>query len=198
MATVEFFFDISSPWSYLGFHGIRNLCRGKDAELKLRPALVGGVFNTVNPSVYAARENPVPAKVAHDPKDRRDWARYYGVEIGNPPVFPVNSVKALRGCFLAEEQGSLEEFADAAFTAYWADLKDISQGDVMLQIADQVGITGFEEGITRQDIKDRLRTNTDELIARGGYGVPTSFVNETDMYFGNDRLLLVGEAIARL
>ena len=49
-----------------------------------------------------------------------------------------------------------------------------------------------------QAIKDQLKANTDEVMARGGFGSPTIFLDKTDMYFGNDRLPLVREALARL
>jgi 2-hydroxychromene-2-carboxylate isomerase len=85
------------------------------------------------------------------------------------------------------------------FEAYWGDLKDISQDEVLREIAGRVGIEAEElfAKIASAPYKDRLRANTDELIARGGFGSPTMFVNQTDMYFGNDRLPLVAEALAR-
>src|SRR4029079_11404488 len=95
MKRVEFFYDYSSPWTYLAFTRIEELCRRHDAELIWRPILVGGIFNTVNPSVYQSRERPVPAKARYMFKDLHDWARLYGITIKFPPsVFPVNSVKA--------------------------------------------------------------------------------------------------------
>jgi hypothetical protein len=56
----------------------------------------------------------------------------------------------------------------------------------------------FFEGIGQQAIKDQLKANTDEVMARGGFGSPTIFVGKTDMYFGNDRMPLVREALERL
>ena len=87
MATVEFFYDYSSPWTYLAFTKIEGLCRKYNAELQWRPFLVGGVFNTVNPSVYEFREKGVPAKQRYTAKDMSDWARYYGLKIIMPPPF---------------------------------------------------------------------------------------------------------------
>jgi 2-hydroxychromene-2-carboxylate isomerase len=55
----------------------------------------------------------------------------------------------------------------------------------------------FFAGISEQAVKDQLKANTDEVIARGGYGSPTMFVDKTDMYFGNDRLPLLREAVER-
>ena len=58
-------------------------------------------------------------------------------------------------------------------------------------------VEGFFAAIARQAIKDKLKANTEELIARGGFGSPTIFVNKTDMYFVNDRMGLVREAVKK-
>jgi 2-hydroxychromene-2-carboxylate isomerase len=193
---IEFFFDCSSPWTYLAFHNIQPLAEQFGADIAWRPILVGGIFNTVNPSVYAARETPVPAKANYMKKDLADWARSAGLAIRMPPsVFPVNSVKAMRGCvFLGE---AMVPFARAVFEAYWGDDQDISRDDVLGKICLGVGIdpAKFFAGIGDPAIKDQLKANTDEVIARGGFGSPTIFINRTDMYFGNDRLPLIREAL---
>ena len=197
MARLEFFFDCSSPWTYLAFHRVEDVCRETSAELVWRPILVGGVFNAVNASVYEQRAKPVPAKARYYAKDLRDWARSYGLRIGQPPVFPVNSVKAMRGAFFALERGVLPQYARAIFEAYWGDLLDISEDVVLHPIVARVGlpVDEFARRIAAPEYKARLRENTDELIARGGFGSPTMFVNSSDMYFGNDRLVLVREAL---
>lgn len=199
MAKLEFFFDCSSPWTYLAFHRIEDLCAAADAELVYRPILVGGVFNAVNASVYAQRANPDPLKLRHYAKDLRDWADFVGIRIGSPKVFPVNSVKAMRGCLFAEESGCLRAYAAAVFEAYWGDLEDISQDDVLRRVVERVGLdaTSYFEHIAKPETKDWLRANTDELIARNGFGSPTMFVDGDDMYFGNDRLPLVEAALRR-
>jgi 2-hydroxychromene-2-carboxylate isomerase len=197
---IEFFFDCSSPWTYLGFHNIQPLAAELGVAIRWRPILVGGIFNSVNPSVYASRENPVPAKQAYQLKDLQDWARHSGLTIKNPPtVFPVNSVKAMRGCILLESQGKLVLFAQAVFEAYWRDDRDISNDTVLAEASERAGVSAaaFFAGIARQEIKDQLKANTDELIRRGGFGSPTMFVCGDDMYFGNDRLPLVHEALLR-
>jgi 2-hydroxychromene-2-carboxylate isomerase len=197
---IEFFFDCSSPWTYLGFHNIQPLAAELGVSIRWRPILVGGIFNSVNPSVYASREHPVPAKQAYLLKDLQDWARHSGLTIKNPPtVFPVNSVKAMRGCILLEPQGKLEPFAQALFEAYWRDDRDISNDTVLAEASERAGVAAaaFFAGIARQEIKDQLKANTDELIRRGGFGSPTMFVCGDDMYFGNDRLPLVREASLR-
>ncbi|MFA5122088.1 2-hydroxychromene-2-carboxylate isomerase [Zavarzinia sp.] len=199
MPHLEFFFDISSPWTYLAFTRIEAVAAEGGATLTYRPFLVGGVFNAVNDSVYAWREKPNPVKLRYYVKDMQDWAREVGIVIGQPPVFPVNSVKVMRGCFVAAEHGVLVPYAKALFEAYWGRLEDISQDAVIAPVLAAVGLdpAEFFAKIAAPDYKDRLRANTDELIARGGFGSPTMFVDGDDMYFGNDRLPLVLSALKR-
>jgi 2-hydroxychromene-2-carboxylate isomerase len=199
MARLEFFFDCSSPWTYLAFHKIEDLCKETRAELVWRPILVGGVFNAVNPSVYESRQKPVVPKARYYAKDLRDWTRHYGLRIGSPPVFPVNSVKAMRGAFFALERGVLPKYARTVFETYWGDLEDISQDAVLEKVIARAGLPKAEyfAAVADPKNKDALRANTDELIARGGFGSPTMFVDKDDMYFGNDRLELVRAALLR-
>ncbi|WP_296443838.1 2-hydroxychromene-2-carboxylate isomerase [Rhodoferax sp. UBA5149] len=197
---IEFFFDCSSPWTYLAFHNIQPLAAELNEPIRWRPVLVGGIFNSVNPSVYAMRDNPVPAKMAYMLKDLQDWAHDSGLKIVMPPkVFPVNSVKAMRGCIWLESQGKLVAFASAVFEAYWSREEDISQDTVLLKICAQLGIDGdaFLAGIAQPSIKAQLKANTEEVIRRGGFGSPTIYLGD-DMYFGNDRLPLVKAAILRV
>ena len=198
---IEFFFDCSSPWTYLGFHSMRRLADEMDVPVHWRPILVGGIFNTINPSVYRTRETPVPAKAAYQHKDMLDWAGYLGVDIRytRPDVFPVNSVKAMRACIALEPEGKLIDFAQATFEAYWGENQDISQDAVLAQVCERVGVDAAHlfEKIAQPAIKAQLRLNTEEVIQRGGFGSPTIFVNGDDMYFGNDRMPLVRAAVTR-
>jgi 2-hydroxychromene-2-carboxylate isomerase len=200
---IEFFFDCSSPWTYLAFHNIQPLAKEFGVEISWRPILVGGIFNTINPSVYAQREHPVEAKLAYQKKDVADWARSAGLAIKmRPTVFPVNSVKAMRGCIWLGQalKQDMVPFARTVFEAYWGEDQDISQDGVLAELCRRVGIDpqALLAGIGQQAIKDQLKANTDEVMARGGFGSPTIFIDKTDMYFGNDRLPLVREALARL
>ena len=194
---LDFYFDCSSPWTYLAFHAIQPLAQEVGAEIAWKPILVGGVFNAVNQTVYESRAKPNPRKQAYMQKDMQDWARLYGLAIKFPPtVFPVNSVKCMRGAIVALDEGKLAPYVAAAFEAYWGDDLDLSREDVLADIAKKAGIERqrFFAGIETDSCKARLRTNTDELIARGGFGSPTIFVGN-DMFFGNDRMPLVRAAL---
>jgi 2-hydroxychromene-2-carboxylate isomerase len=196
---LEFFFDCSSPWTYLAFTRVHDVIKRTRADVVWKPILVGGVFNEVNQDVYERRANPDQRKARYYAKDLDDWARFAGIEIGRPPVFPVNSVKAMRGALIALDDGKLVPYATAVFQAYWGDLEDISQVEVLKPIIARFGYDPdeFLKRIDEPALKARLKANTDELIARGGFGSPTMFVDGQDMYFGNDRLPLVEAALVR-
>jgi 2-hydroxychromene-2-carboxylate isomerase len=199
VSKLEFFFDCSSPWTYLAFTRIGAIAARTATPIDWRPILVGGVFNAVNPEVYERRANPDPRKARYYEKDLADWARLCGIAIGRPPVFPVRAVAAMRAVIAADEAGALVPFARAVFEAYWGRLEDISQAAVLEAAAAAAGLDGASLLVrsAASEVKDRLRTNTEELIARGGFGSPTLFVGKNDMYFGNDRLPLVEAALQR-
>jgi len=173
MAHLEFFFDLSSPWTRLAFHNVRPILSETGATVTWRPFLVGGVFNVVNPSVYAGRENPTAPKNRHTGHWLRDWARLAGV----PMNFPS---------------------AEAAFDAYFAHQRNLDDPAVLADIATACGHDGPALIAQSQtdDIKARLRANTQEVIDRGGFGSPTMFVDKTHIYFGNDQLPLVRQALS--
>ena len=90
------------------------------------------------------------------------------------------------------------ERAGTRTARYWGDDRDISQDEVLREIVREVGLDEkeFFSKITSDEYKAKLRENTEELIARGGFGSPTIFV-EGSMFFGNDRLPLVEHALSR-
>ena len=194
---LDFYFDCSSPWTYLAFHAVQPLAAELDVQIAWKPILVGGVFNAVNRTVYDNRSKPNALKHAYMLKDLGDWARLYGLKIVFPPaVFPVNSVKCMRGALVALDEDRLVPYASAAFEAYWGDDRDLARDDVLAEVAARAGIERqrYFAGVESVDCKSRLRANTDELIARGGFGSPTMFVGAS-MFFGNDRLPLVRAAL---
>ncbi|ASR50065.1 2-hydroxychromene-2-carboxylate isomerase [Blastomonas fulva] len=200
-AQIEFCFDLSSPWTYLAFHNIRPLAARHGAAIRWTPILVGGVFNAANPSVYAARENASSPKFRHMGKILRDWAQWTGVELHFPaPWHPLKSIHAMRAaCALEDDQAALERFAEAAFHAYFVEQRNLDDPAEITAVAGAIGMDGAAliAAANSQPVKDRLRANTDALVARGGYGSPSIFVGSTDMYFGNDQLPLVEQALKR-
>lgn len=196
---LEFFFDLSSPWTRLAFANIRKSLQGLDYTVTWRPFLVGGVFNAVNPAVYESRKPENAARLARSFVWLKQWADLAGVAMNFPSQFhPLKSVHAMRlCCALEEDQAALERFAGAAFEAYFTQARNLDDPVVLADVANACGLDG--EGLAaraqEQAIKDRLRDNTQEAIARGAFGSPTLFVGGEHMYFGNDQLPLVRQRV---
>ncbi len=201
MARVEFFYDLSSPWTYLAFTNLGPLLERTGEQVVLRPILVGGVFNAVNQSVYAAREQTDNRKLKHSWQILKGWAELAGVEMNFPSQFhPAKSVNAMRmACSLADDMRALTRFTKAAFESYFGRVENLDDPDVLVAVADKAGLDGAAmHAVSQTDaVKALLRANTEEVIARGGYGSPTIFVDQTLMYFGNDQLPLVEAALKR-
>ncbi|MEL0153867.1 MAG: 2-hydroxychromene-2-carboxylate isomerase [Halieaceae bacterium] len=199
MAKLTFFYDLSSPWTYLAFNNVQEVISETDADVSWRPFLVGGVFNAVNQSVYAARSNPSDPKVIHNFTWLHEWARLAGLPLDFPTAHhPVKSVLPMRACCaLEDDQSLLLRFTKAAFDAYFAEGRNIDDPEVVADVANSLGIDGnaLIQKTTTQDVKDRLRANTEEAIAKGAYGSPTMIVNEGQLYFGNDQLPLVRQGL---
>lgn len=192
---VEFFYDLSSPWTYLAFTNLRGVLERTGAKVRLRPILVGGVFNAVNQSVYAAREATDNRKLTHSWRVLKDWAALAQVEMNFPSQWhPAKSVNAMRmACALADDQPALATFTKAAFEGYFGRQENLDDPDVLVAVANGVGLDGdaIRTKAQSDEVKALLRANTEEVIERGGYGSPTIFVDKTHMYFGNDQLPLV-------
>ena len=190
---LEFFFDCSSPWTYLAFKEIEELNNRLNMVLVWKPILVGGIFNTINPSVYESRSNPIESKANYSQKDLKDWSKVRNIKINWPTIFPVNSVKVMRGVFYAIERKNESKYIDKVFEAYWKDGKDISSDEVISEIIESFDWINedFFNYINRDTTKEALKNNTQELIERGGFGSPTIFIENNNMFFGNDRLNLI-------
>lgn len=200
MSHLEFFFDLSSPWTRIAFHNVQPILEETGSTVTWRPFLVGGVFNAVNKSVYEGRADPDNPKIRHSNKWLKDWAQLAGLPMNFPSEHhPVRSVHAMRFCCVLEErQDDLFRFASAAFDAYFREERNLDDPDVLIEIAASCGFDG--DDLARQAgsdlIKLKLRQNTQEVIDRGGFGSPMLFVNGTDIYFGNDQLPLVRRALS--
>ncbi|MBR1297395.1 2-hydroxychromene-2-carboxylate isomerase [Bradyrhizobium sp. AUGA SZCCT0042] len=199
---LEFFFDCSSPWTYMAFEMVQPLAEEFGVNIIWRPILVGGIFNQVNPGVefFKVKDRIPQRKLDHMLKDIGDWEKALGIRVKFPPAgHPVNSVKVMRACLLLEPQGKLVPFARRCFQAYFGEDHPLSDDAVITDICRDTDIDPkwLLSAIAEQSAKDALRMNVDEAIARGAFGSPTMFLDDVDMYFGVDRIQLLRKAMER-
>jgi 2-hydroxychromene-2-carboxylate isomerase len=192
--TLEFFFDLLSPFSYLASTQVEAVCARTGATLVWRPFLLGAVFK--------ATENASPLnnphKAAYLWKDLERWADHYGIpRLTFPSEFPFRVVDADRLVLVAGEHGKGGAFARAAFNAIWADGKDLSKPEQLGEILRSVEIDPAPalERAGAIEIKDALKRNGEEAVARGAFGAPTFFVGD-ELFLGNDRLAFVERALS--
>ena len=130
-------------------------------------------------------------------EDLSRWAARYGVPFRMNSRFPVNAIPAMRLVLVGERHGGggkAEAVALEAFRRTWVDDQD--PNEQLASIAAAAGLpAGAEQGIGDPEIKDALRANTDEAIARGAFGAPALFVGD-QLFWGNDRLDFVEAALA--
>jgi len=199
MPKVECFFDCSSPWSYMGFSNLLTLTARLGLEVTWRPVVVGFIFERVNRDVYTQRRLMAPPlKAAYELKEMQDWADAAGLVIRVPPQcgHPINAVSCMRACIALEPTGKLVPFAFAAYEALWRDGRNLGDREVLADICHSIGVISGHlfAAIADDAVKTALKRNNDELARRGGFGVPTFYVEE-EMFFGNNRMILVENAL---
>ncbi len=190
--TLEFYFDYGSPYSYLADTQVEAIATRAGATLARKPMLLGGVFK--------ATGNASPMTVALKSKwsafDMPMWARHYGVPFNRNPHFPVNTLALMRGAAAAQIDGLFERYHPAMYKAMWIDGRNLNDIKEVAAVLTEAGFDAekFGQRIQDQDVKDRLKSTTDDAVARGVFGAPTMFV-EDKMFFGNDRLPFVEMAL---
>jgi 2-hydroxychromene-2-carboxylate isomerase len=191
---VEFFFDYGSPYSYLADTRLPALADRTGATIVYKPMLLGAVFKATGNSSPAA--SPVQSKLQYGVADLSRWARHYGVPFRLNPNFPINTLRLMRGAVAAQQSGDFPQFHRAVFAAIWQQDENMGDDTVVRDVLEKAGIDGraLWERTGSAEVKDLLRTNTEEAVRRGAFGAPTFFVGD-EMYWGNDRLLFVEAAL---
>ncbi len=189
----EFWFDFSCPYAYIASTRVEALAQRTGAELDVRPMLLGGVFKARGTAQNLAA-TLAPAKAQHNLNDMRRQAQLAGVPLHMPPGHPLRTVEALR-CVLAAGAPYMP-LVRRFYRAYWAEGRDIGQGEVVDAILAEAGldVAAVRARAASDEIKDELRRRTDEAIERGIFGVPTCFVGD-ELFWGQDRLDMVEAAL---
>ena len=194
MKRAEFFFDFGSPASYLAYTQMDGIAKRTGAEIVWRPMLLGGVFKATG----NASPVTVPAKGKWMLADLPRFAQRYGVPYSRNPFFPVNTLVMMRGAAAFEGTPQFRPYVDAIFKAMWVEPKNMNDLPTAAGVLKAAGFDPqeFMAKAESQEAKDRLKATTEEAVARGVFGAPTTFVGD-DMFFGQDRLDFVEEALRK-
>ncbi|MGM0569552.1 2-hydroxychromene-2-carboxylate isomerase [Marinobacter sp.] len=191
--TVEFYFDVGSPASYLAWSQLPDLVSRHDAELVWKPMLLGGVFQATGNQSPATIE----AKGRYSRMDMQRFARRYGVTLNQNPYFPVNTLQLMRGAVAYLDTPRFSDYLTAVFKGMWVDEQNMGEPEVVARVLSAAGFNPDDVMARIGDpaVKDRLKAITTEAVERGVFGAPTLFVGG-DMYFGQDRLWMVEETLS--
>jgi 2-hydroxychromene-2-carboxylate isomerase len=194
--SVDFFFDVGSPASYLAWTQLPPLCEKHDARVVYRPMLLGGVYQATGNASPAT----IPVKGRYTQMDYERHARRYGVPFRGNPHFPIITLflmRAVTGIQMRQPE-RLQQLLTCVFKGLWIDALDLNQPQLT---ADVLKAAGFDQGEIERltqapEVKAALKATTEEAVSRGVFGAPTLFVGE-EMFFGQDRMDFVREALAR-
>jgi 2-hydroxychromene-2-carboxylate isomerase len=193
--TVEFFFDLGSPATYLAYTQLPKICAQTESQLIYIPILLGGVFKATGNASPAT----IPAKGRYMFQDLDRYARRYSVPLKFNPHFPINTLmlmRAVTGMQLRQPQ-RFQAFIDCLFHALWVDGRSL---DDLATVASVLTQNGFDPdeilALTADEaVKAALKDNTEKAVQRGVFGAPSMLV-EGELFFGQDRLEFVIEALS--
>jgi len=193
----DFYFDVSSPFSYLALTQLPAFVRA-GANIRLVPILVGALFRDIG-QANVPLAAMVPPKMKYVGAEMARWARWWGVPFTSPSKFPQRTVTAQRLAILAAEQ-SVDDgvrLATALGRAMWAEQQDLEDDAALRSILEREGFPAAWVAATQDPrVKQALADNTARAKAANVFGVPTFVVDDSYLFWGQDRLDLVARALA--
>jgi 2-hydroxychromene-2-carboxylate isomerase len=205
MATrVELVFDFVSPNAYLVWWPLRDLVNRYEAELDVIPVFLAGMHKLTGNAPPMIRDAEVKGKNDYAMLEMQRFIARHGLDKYRlHPQFPFNSILLQRMLTAADEDGRGVQFADTLLRPIWEDGLDITDPQAIGAVLNAAGFDAADLFARAQTdaVKQRLAANTDAVVARGAFGIPTMFVGpkggESEMFFGKERLGQIEELLAR-
>jgi 2-hydroxychromene-2-carboxylate isomerase len=193
--TLEFFFDLGSPATYLAYTQLPALCAETGTRLVYQPMLLGGVFKATG----NASPITVPAKGRYMFDDLARYAVRYNVTLKFNPHFPINTLMLMRAVTGVQmhQPERFQAFIDCLFRALWVDGRHLGDPAVVATVLAEAGFNPEEVLALANDeaVKTALKDKTEQAVQRGVFGAPSMFVGN-QLFFGQDRLEFVREALS--
>ncbi|WDE09055.1 2-hydroxychromene-2-carboxylate isomerase [Thalassomonas viridans] len=192
--TIDFYFDFGSPTAYLAYFRLQQICQQYKVSINYKPVLLGGIFKQTENASPAM----IPAKARYMMQhDLPRFAKRYDLEFKLNPFFPINTLPLMRGALAAKELSCFDRYCQLIFTAIWVKGLNLGDMDILARelTAGDIDVNTLMALSQGAGIKQSLIQLTNEAVSRGLFGVPTMFIGN-DMYFGQDRLDFIEEALA--
>ncbi|TAL98094.1 MAG: 2-hydroxychromene-2-carboxylate isomerase [Rhodanobacter sp.] len=182
----DFYFDFASPFGFLASRRVSALAKAIGRDINWRPFLIGAVYKE-----YGGAPLDNPLKKDYTFRDFFRRARFDGIdEVRIPANFPASSVPPSRLAYWVEREAPerMGAFVEAAYRAYWIEGKDTADANAALNAAAGLGFdrNAAAAGAQQQDIKDKLRFETENALARGVFGSPFILIDD-EPFWGSDR-----------
>ena len=182
---IEFYFDFSSPYSYIGYKEIKKLEKKNSFRIKYMPIFLGGLHNSagITPAAF------IDLKSKYMIDDTKLICEKKNIKFIFNSYFPIKTVNFMRGVIIAEDDDFKKIFIEKIFNAIWRDGLNMNDTIVINKVLKNMEINPetFFSKINEQKIKDNLRKLTDEALKKGIFGAPTFMVNKK-IFWGQDRL----------
>lgn len=191
---VEFYFDLGSPYSFIGFHRLLQIAEQQKADIIWKPILLGGVFKATGNSSPMV----VPAKARYSMLDLKRWSKYWKIPVKMNPHFPINTLHLMR-LLTAVQLYQPDRFIDVLnglFDAMFGRPRNLNDMQELMTLVLELGIdaTQAQAWLDDEMVKATLKALTEEAVERGVFGAPTFFV-ANEQFWGVDHLHFVEMAL---
>ena len=184
----DFYFDFSSPYSYLAHKQIRKIEKENSVKINYKPILLGGLLNLAGIKANAF----IPSKAKFMIRDCKLIAEKHQFDFKFNTYFPINSLNLMRGVLIAEKNKFLKLYVDKMFDAFWKDGLNLDDKFVNQKVLENLGLNTkiFYEQISNIEIKNELKERTNDAFNKEVFGAPTFIINNK-LFWGQDRLEFV-------
>ena len=191
---LEFYFDFSSPYAYIGYKEIKRIEKKNSLKIKYMPVFLGGLHNSAG--ITPAAFNDFKSKYMID--DTKLICEKKNISFNFNSYFPIKTVNFMRGVLIAKNDDIEKIYIEKIFNSIWKDGLNMNDQIVVNKVLKNIDLNPeiFLEKASNQKIKDKLRKLTDDALKKGIFGAPTFMVNKK-IFFGQDRLVYAIDEIKK-